>query len=901
MSLFLGLSASFGMASGFASADEAKPADPWPLYRRANQLARAFLEGTATASELQALLDECKVAQPSEDSGWAKYKLASTLADQLEHPGAGSQEIELRLIALAASRDLEKWQNFAAEAAHLAELWLEQGQFDPGIDPLREALDKVEPRYEGVPVLSSLRTQMLTLQGDWDRALEQLQQLEVWLGDDPDHAETRALVPGKRGSVYLSMGLVDRAAKEFTEEQRRVQELIDQGVALAPQSWAAIAIRRADLRLATDSLTALQEETATFFAEQPDAAALPGVTPALWLRQAVALGHRESGHADSGEPKPAVSGEPKPAASGEPKPRRTRAEELLRQVLASEDATTTDRRSARMRLAHLLLNEHRPEAAHELLTQVRAASSNESGVLFSSPLENAYLTALECRHLRSIRADVADLLIKLTELEDAQRSLLEDWGRTEVRPGGLGLLQWPRPRFVLSELIQSAQVVRGPVAGASAGFGWLLQAQSLGSLARQLEAPKADVETLRKDLLRPGEGFLVYLPAVDGSHVFALDRKDLIHAPIARRDQLEERRVTFVGLVMQSPFGLDARGLANRKIDLEQHGGELAEILFPGAIRSKLEQWQQVTIVAHDLRYVPFEALPFGGSQLGLHKAVTYLPSLPLGLALIERWRVRQHRPEPDIDCVLMGATDIHQQVQQQYGPLPVLPWSQKTEERLLGRLRESRCRVLTGSDAHWPGLLATLKENASILHLLTHGVQSSDHELPAGLVLSPFGDDVGLVFAERIREIQAPPLTLLSACGTGRGPARLGDPGASDLSGVFFRSGSEVVVLPYAPLALDASIALAEAFHRGVTAGLDPAEALRKGRLAVTRNPAWTDPFYHSLLHVHGLGHYPVRPEGFSRQSRSWIAFGAGALGGAVASALLLWWRHRRRKQLSS
>ena len=150
------------------------------------------------------------------------------------------------------------------------------------------------------------------------------------------------------------------------------------------------------------------------------------------------------------------------------------------------------------------------------------------------------------------------------------------------------------------------------------------------------------------------------------------------------------------------------------------------------------------------------------------------------------------------------------------------------------------------------------------MLHLLVHGIQDYTRERSAGLLMSAVSaktgpGDSGKVWSDRLEGISAPSLVVMTACGTGRGPARWGDPGVSNLAGILFERGADTVILPYANLAYEATTRLSGSFHRFLRKGHGPAEALRRARVELARDENFRDPFYHSLLHVRGLPHRPI------------------------------------------
>jgi hypothetical protein len=347
-------------------------------------------------------------------------------------------------------------------------------------------------------------------------------------------------------------------------------------------------------------------------------------------------------------------------------------------------------------------------------------------------------------------------------------------------------------------------------------------------------------------------------------------------------------------------------------------------MLLPDDVRALLETWTDLTIVgAEFLGFLPFESLPFRGSRLGLELAVSYLPSLPVGVALAAR-------PLPaafERDLLLLGAARPAPAVLARWPDLVPLPFTDADLAALAapyrsvvpgGRDASGRVEVL-GDGRATPSRLASLTPDSSrILHVVAHGVYASDRERPAGLALAPApGGGDGLVFGEAVEAASAPPLVVLSSCGAARGPGRLGDDGVSHLGGAFLRAGARAVVLSRADVDLDSSLALGAAFHEAVAQGASPARALLFARRRVAEDTERADPFFHSLVHVVGLGHerrFPGDwrpPDGFdahepadggeipargAASSGARIALVAAAL---VAGGLALgaWSRSRRRR----
>ena len=134
---------------------------------------------------------------------------------------------------------------------------------------------------------------------------------------------------------------------------------------------------------------------------------------------------------------------------------------------------------------------------------------------------------------------------------------------------------------------------------------------------------------------------------------------------------------------------------------------------------------------------------------------------------------------------------------------------------------------------------------------------------LAAALALAPTivdGElrDAGIVGAAELVGIPLPPLVIVTACGAGRGPQRWGEDLGSGLAGPLLAAGAQAVVIASGPLEYKAALALSETFHGALVDGASPAEALRRARIALARDPDRSHPA-HVRLRVVGRGHAPL------------------------------------------
>ena len=164
---------------------------------------------------------------------------------------------------------------------------------------------------------------------------------------------------------------------------------------------------------------------------------------------------------------------------------------------------------------------------------------------------------------------------------------------------------------------------------------------------------------------------------------------------------------------------------------------------------------------------------------------------------------------------------------------------------------------MLSGAAAREPAVRAALAGRRYV-HLATHGFTDvSPERLLAGLVLSPppapaaGGEDDGVLELFEIHRLALDcDLAMLSACETAKGPRVAGE-GSFALSRAFLAAGSRRVVASLwkvddraAPLVVGRLFAAVAAADRG-SRPCDYAGALRQAKLAVRRDPRWSDPFY--------------------------------------------------------
>ena len=482
-------------------------------------------------------------------------------------------------------------------------------------------------------------------------------------------------------------------------------------------------------------------------------------------------------------------------------------------------------------------------------------------------------------------ADPGVLAERRAGLSDPFERALAARRNLALQQGGVGLLHFLDMRRAASELIELTR----RLAGAEAAFEELLRIRDLGTLSRTLRGDRADRTRLAdvQALLPSGAGALCYLPAPERTHLFLVDaagvRCELLDPLSAWNDDRDAAHRH----LSNPPAGAGARA------ELDGALARLAaQLLPPDRVEPAVLSWDQVFVEGLDLAgYLPLEPLPLSsGAPLGQVLPVSYLPSLAVGVELAARRDTYVAR----CDLTLLAApSDVDP---------PAIDWRRRHQAPLESGSRRGRFVAFVGEDADRAGLRRAFESAPSWMLLVLHGTYDPRRERPAGFLLGvepPAAPGAGSmraaepvpvrVFADDLDRFEAPPLVFLGICGAARAQVRTGDDGVNELAGALLRAGAHTVVVSPIDLDFAATAQLAATFARGLAAGAAPAEALRTARVELAATEGYGHPYYHSTLHVVGLGHRPVFAEP--------LELGPSPLVKASAAALLaLWiWLHRR------
>jgi CHAT domain-containing protein len=500
------------------------------------------------------------------------------------------------------------------------------------------------------------------------------------------------------------------------------------------------------------------------------------------------------------------------ARAGGEDPAPLAAEARAAFAAAHAGATLLERLKAALWSCDLETSMGRFAEARQALEQARARAA-ELGP--SMPVNEAVLLPmLAWRLARSGNGPEPERRAAREALFTAYDRFLEHWFRAPRRPGGIGFLQLAWRTQVVSEVLE-AELEEG---GARRAFERLLEVQSMGTTARErglvVGLPEA------RALLAPGRGMLVLLPAQDHSHLFVLDDEaGITHERIpARRADLRKMAGEITGALSNPEGRIEARAVR-----------ALHDLLLPASVQERMRSWSQAWVIGFDLlRDLPFGVLVGADGRCeGERMAMVTMPSVAQAVDATFRARAR---PRAGQGVVLVVASDPpagHR------GAL-AFDFGKEKREHWLAPFRGRTVTVLQGRKASLGGLreLGPVLAEAGVLHVIAHGITVHEDEYPIALLLSgaaPAEEQV--LRAEDILALEFDGIVVLSACGSGLGPQRLGDDRLMNLGGAFLEAGARCVVLARFPVEYEATQALMERFDEALARGEPPAEALRRAR----------------------------------------------------------------------
>ena len=272
--------------------------------------------------------------------------------------------------------------------------------------------------------------------------------------------------------------------------------------------------------------------------------------------------------------------------------------------------------------------------------------------------------------------------------------------------------------------------------------------------------------------------------------------------------------------------------LAAKDLDYREAAASLYRLLVGPAEAELTGRTSVVILPSGPLWDLPFQALTRGdGRFVGETLAVSYAPSVTVLAALAKRPRVTT------VSKVLAMAQGMPE-----------------AEEEVNAVAALYGTRAFTGTAARE----STFKSQAAgygILHLASHGVFENGSPMYSYIALGKDGAEDGRLEAAELMNMELKArLAILSACETARGRIGAGE-GVMGLTWALAVAGVPTTIASGWKVDSKVTAELMVELHRGLRAGLGPAEALRKASMKVMAQPSYRHPFYWASFGVYGLG----------------------------------------------
>ena len=151
----------------------------------------------------------------------------------------------------------------------------------------------------------------------------------------------------------------------------------------------------------------------------------------------------------------------------------------------------------------------------------------------------------------------------------------------------------------------------------------------------------------------------------------------------------------------------------------------------------------------------------------------------------------------------------------------------------------------LTDGNAKPSAYLNSHPERFSFLHFTAHGTASRLQPLESAIILSPEGDSFKLYARDILQRPLAAYLVTISAC-NGSGIKTYAGEGLVGLSWAFLRAGAHHVIGGLWEVSNASTPQLMDELYKNLSAGQDPASALRNAKLTLVHSPGiYRKPFY--------------------------------------------------------
>ena len=264
---------------------------------------------------------------------------------------------------------------------------------------------------------------------------------------------------------------------------------------------------------------------------------------------------------------------------------------------------------------------------------------------------------------------------------------------------------------------------------------------------------------------------------------------------------------------------------------------------------------QMIVVPDGELYYLPFEALIGAqGRFLVEDMAIVYAPSAS-SLGLLKR----SHPHDSRLEMIAFGAPELPEMAGAGNGAnlrgvyeragfrFPALPHAREELMQIAQAFPAGTTRVLVGAEASGVAVKSAKLVDYKRLHFATHTIFDERSPERTGIVLTPVGNDDGILRARDILKLRLDAdIVVLSACQSGLGKLVRGE-GIAGLSQAFLYAGAERVVVSSWEVNDLATSDLMKEFYARMGRNVVPGEALRQAKLSMIGSgaPAYRHPYY--------------------------------------------------------
>ena len=206
-------------------------------------------------------------------------------------------------------------------------------------------------------------------------------------------------------------------------------------------------------------------------------------------------------------------------------------------------------------------------------------------------------------------------------------------------------------------------------------------------------------------------------------------------------------------------------------------------------------------------------------------------------LTLLAHSATQQETKEKSL--LLVGNTD------EPSADFPLLPQAPAEIQKIEQYFPDSSRKVLEGKQATASAYLSSSPERYSYLHFVTHGTASHARPLESAVILTKEGDSYKLYARDIVTHRLQAQLVTISAC-NGAGTRAYAGEGLVGLSWAFLRAGAHNVIASLWEVSDASTPQLMDELYKGLSAGQDPANALRAAKLTLVHSETvFRKPFY--------------------------------------------------------